>query len=227
MKISQKIHLKFLNGSAIVKLVAVNTVYKKKEVVFLRKKSHILLARYLADQMTATESLQSHRKAFCLGNILPDIRPSFLTTRHEFFGTFEEVREKIEDLVEHGPGISNERVFWRRLGEVMHYIADYFTFPHNRTYTGTLIEHGQYEKELKKDLKACIKSGKAAMYPIREIRFCSLKELINYVKQCHEQYLAKKRNVSDDIYYILTVCSQVVRGMVQLSMDAAMQLSVA
>ncbi|MFR8313965.1 MAG: hypothetical protein ACLVBP_17345 [Ruminococcus sp.] len=28
----------------------------------MRKKSHILVARYLADQMPATKSLQSHRK---------------------------------------------------------------------------------------------------------------------------------------------------------------------
>ena len=49
----------------------------------MRKKSHILLAKYLADQMEVSESLQSHRKAFCLGSILPDIRPSFLTKKHE------------------------------------------------------------------------------------------------------------------------------------------------
>lgn len=48
----------------------------KERSVYFEKKSHILLARYLADQMPANESLQSHRKAFCLGNILPDIQPS-------------------------------------------------------------------------------------------------------------------------------------------------------
>ena len=41
-----------------------------------------------------------------------------------------------------------ERVFWRRLGEIFHYIADYFTFPHNKTFTGSLVEHNSYEKEL-------------------------------------------------------------------------------
>ena len=49
------------------------------------KNSHILLGRYLADQMSEVYSLQQHRKAFCLGNIMPDLKPSFLTTRHEFF----------------------------------------------------------------------------------------------------------------------------------------------
>ncbi|WP_308784326.1 zinc dependent phospholipase C family protein, partial [uncultured Blautia sp.] len=107
----------------------------------MRKKSHILLARYLADQMKASESLQSHRKAFCLGSILPDIRPSFVTKRHEFFGTFDEVQEKLEALVEYGTEQYKERVFWRRLGEIFHYIADYFTFPHNKTFTGSLVQH--------------------------------------------------------------------------------------
>ncbi len=45
------------------------------------------------------KDLQSHRKAFCLGSILPDIRPSFVTKRHEFFGTFGEIQEKIGELV--------------------------------------------------------------------------------------------------------------------------------
>ena len=62
----------------------------------MRKKSHILLARYLADQMQTTASLQSHRKAFCLGSILPDIKPSFITRRHEFYGTFEDVKKPDE-----------------------------------------------------------------------------------------------------------------------------------
>ena len=61
----------------------------------MRKKSHILLARYLADQMQTTASLQSHRKAFCLGSILPDIKPSFITRRHEFYGTFEDVKNRM------------------------------------------------------------------------------------------------------------------------------------
>ena len=118
-------------------MVTVNCFLLEKEVFIVRKKSHILLARYLADQMPANESLQSHRKAFCLGNILPDIQPSFVTKRHEYFGTFDEVQGKIRRLVQSGAGY-NDRVFWRRSGEVMHYIADYFTFPHNKTFDGTL-----------------------------------------------------------------------------------------
>lgn len=196
----------------------------------MRKKSHILLAGYLADQMLDSDSLQLHRKAFCLGNILPDCKPSFLTTRHEFFGTFGSVQERIQFLVMNGTEVFNERVFWRKIGEVMHYIADYFTFPHNRTFTGGLRDHNQYEKELKKQLKQYIKSGDAYHNAAAEpmIRFKNLTALIEYVKARHERYLRKERTISDDIRYILSVCLQVVHGMIQLCMEySAMKLAVA
>lgn len=186
----------------------------------MRKKSHILLAGYLADQMKAADSLQSHRKAFCLGSILPDCKPSFLTTRHEYFGTFASIQERIRFLVENGPDVCNERVFWRRFGEVIHYIADYFTFPHNHTFTGTFMEHNQYEKELKDGLKRYIENGEASklLKDEKMIHFESLQELIAYVEDRHESYLQKARTIAEDIRYILSVCLQVVRGMFELCM---------
>lgn len=60
----------------------------------MRKKSHVLLAQYLANNNTAM-NLQAHRKAFCLGSILPDMKPSFLTTKHEFQGTFLTIQENL------------------------------------------------------------------------------------------------------------------------------------
>ena len=182
----------------------------------MRKKSHILLARYLADQLTVDESLQSHRKAFCLGSILPDIRPSFVVKKHEYFSTFGEIQEKMLQLVEHGPLEGKERVYWRNFGEVLHYVADYFTFPHNRTYTGSLYEHSQYEKILKKRLKICIKSGAAGAYVFRDVYFKNLEELTEFIQVSHTSYLRKKRNITEDIQYILMVCYQVIQGIVQL-----------
>ena len=182
----------------------------------MRKKSHILLARYLADQLIVDESLQSHRKAFCLGSILPDIRPSFVVKKHEYFSTFGEIQEKMLQLVEHGPLEGKERVYWRNFGEVLHYVADYFTFPHNRTYTGSLYEHSQYEKILKRRLKTCIKSGAAGAYVFRDVYFKNLEELTEFVQVSHTSYLRKKRNITEDIQYILMVCYQVIQGIVQL-----------
>ena len=182
----------------------------------MRKKSHILLGRYLADQMSEVYSLQQHRKAFCLGNIMPDLRPSFLTTRHEFFGTFSQLQEKMRELIERNPEEDNARVYWRRFGEVMHYMADYFTFPHNRTFDGTLRQHNSYEKNLKNELKAFVKSGKADVYAEKKLKFENLGELDDFIKDHHREYLGRKRNIDEDIHYILSVCYQVFQGLVQL-----------
>lgn len=165
--------------------------------------------------MPSNVSLQSHRKAFCFGNILPDIQPSFVTKRHEYFGTFDEVQGKIRRLVQAGAGY-NDRVFWRRAGEVMHYIADYFTFPHNRTFDGTLRQHNTYEKHLKNELKAFVLEGKADVYTENEIHFETLNQLLQYIKEHHRRYLNCKRNIDDDIHYILSVCYQVFQGIFQL-----------
>ena len=60
----------------------------------MRKKSHISLAKYIVQDMQIPEMVE-HRKAFYLGSILPDCVPSFLTTRHEFDGTFDQLKERI------------------------------------------------------------------------------------------------------------------------------------
>ena len=102
-------------------------------------------------------------------------------------------------------------------------MADYFTFPHNKTYTGTLIEHGQYEKALKNDLKSCIKSGEAERHVKEAISFGCLSELFTYISESHEQYLRKTRNVAEDIEFILNVCFQVIQGIFVLCTGAAYQ----
>lgn len=182
----------------------------------LRKKSHILLGRYLAAQMSEVYSLQQHRKAFCLGNIMPDLKPSFLTTRHEFFGTFDHLQNKMRALVEKNPEEENARVYWRRFGEVMHYMADYFTFPHNKTYKGNLAAHNSYEAELKNRLRECILSGAADSQLEEAKQFESFEELVEYIRERHAYYLESPRCIADDIRFILRVCYQVVQGIFQL-----------
>lgn len=183
----------------------------------MRKKSHILLARYIADQMEHASELQDHRKAFCLGSILPDIKPSFLTVKHEFGETFYDVEREISRLAEDCLFCHrNKRVYWRRLGEVIHYVADYFTFPHNTTFSGTLMEHGKYEKELKHKLKKCILNGHASVHLQEKIEFENAEDLAGFIEANHRVYLSKKRNVKEDIEFIINICYQVAQGIFNL-----------
>ena len=63
----------------------------------MRKKSHVSLSRYLLDHIDS-ELLENHRKAFIVGSVLPDCKPSFVTTKHNMEETFDMVCEFIRKL---------------------------------------------------------------------------------------------------------------------------------
>ena len=122
----------------------------------------------------------------------------------------------MKELADIRPDESNQRVYWRRFGEVIHYMADYFTFPHNKTYTGSFSQHNHYEKVLKNRLKECIQQGEAYAYLEPAIRFADFSTLIDYIEATHEKYLNKLRSVEEDIRFILNMCFQVVQGLIQI-----------
>lgn len=180
----------------------------------MRKKSHISLARYIVKEMEV-EELMKHRKAFCLGSILPDCKPSFFTIKHEFNGTFDKMQSEIARLTA-GNIQNNMRVYCRDLGQVIHFIADYFTFPHNQIFPGTLKDHCIYEKELKYSLRSYIKSGEAqSNHQIIRV-FKSAEEICEFIEKSHEEYLKMKKTVKEDCKYIVSICHQVVIGILSL-----------
>lgn len=188
----------------------------------MRKKSHILVARYLANH-THRFSLQEHRKALCLGSILPDLRPSFLTKKHSYDGTYQEIKEKIRSIVGWCDCPMSDRVYYRRLGEVLHYIADYFTYPHNTVFEGNLKDHCSYEEDLKNSLKSYIFSDKSACHARRKIKFDGIEEIFAYIEEEHRAYCLKAGDVATDIHYVLNVSVQVFWGITDLFQENLLQ----
>ena len=186
----------------------------------MRKKSHISLAKYIVDSLGEQE-LQKHKKAFYLGSILPDCKPSFIRVKHEMEGTFPKVQHELEELVERQKNAQiNMRVFYRNLGEVIHYIADYFTFPHNPHYPGNLKDHCIYEEHLKRGLKEYIASGEAEKNSewvrLSVVNLNSTADICNFIRKAHETYVKLKNSVEDDCRHIVTLCHQVVVAVIRL-----------
>lgn len=183
----------------------------------MRKKSHVSLGRYLAYDMDCAE-LFRHRKAFILGNALPDCKPSFVTTKHEFEETAAAVFGAIERLVLLDEKYEeNDRAFCRDLGQVIHYLADYFTYPHNAHFKGNLKDHCMYEKQLKNQLGAYIRGGyQAEAFPqLAEVHTPG--SLCQYIRKMHEEYCRLPASVELDCQYIITVCYQVAAMVMELS----------
>lgn len=182
----------------------------------MRKKSHISLARYIVDSLE-DEELRKHKFAFYLGSILPDIKPSFVYRRHEINGTFPDLRRHIARLSEGAKATEKTgRKYYVDLGQISHYLADYFTFPHNRNYPGTLKEHCSYEEKLKKDLRRYLNSGRVKQQEERTEQFLSADALCNFIQKAHDDYIDSKHGVEDDICHIVDVNRKALLGMREL-----------
>ena len=196
----------------------------------MRKKSHISLARYIVENL-GDEKLKKHKFSFYLGSVLPDIKPSFVYKRHELDGTFSSVSRHIKRLSEGQKTIEKPgRKYYMDLGQISHYLADYFTFPHNAIYPGSLKEHCSYEEKLKKGLRAYLKSGEAARNHGRKLAgewtppedgakradFGDADAICSYIKAAHEEYLERKHNVKDDIEHIVEINHRALGAMIDL-----------
>ena len=186
----------------------------------MRKKSHISLARFLVQGLD-NEVLLHRKKAFYVGSLLPDCKPSFLTVRHEYDETIEMVERRIRRLIENPRGRSADSMrYMIELGQIIHYLADYFTFPHNRHYPGSLKEHCLYEKYLKYGLRSYIRRGDAVFYD--DCRgMDSVDDVLDYIRGCHQEYMECARCVEEDCEYITRVCSQVLACMECLARQSA------
>ncbi|MFV0464669.1 MAG: zinc dependent phospholipase C family protein [Lachnospiraceae bacterium] len=177
----------------------------------MRKKSHISLACYIVSNTDNIE-LKKHRFAFIFGSVLPDVKPSFLYRRHEINGTFHDVKNAIVSLSDEKHSKQSSFRFFRDLGQVTHYLADYFTFPHNECYTGSLKDHCDYEEHLKKDLKKYLKEGLADFHCANLLDLTSPEDIEAFILRKHEEYLEWADDVKTDIYNIVSVNLQTVKS---------------
>lgn len=182
----------------------------------MRKKSHISVARYLVNS-NGMEYLQGHKKSFYFGSILPDCVPSFITRRHCIEDTIEILQKEIDKVTKNydaSKGLST--YFCRHLGVITHYVADYFTFPHNSIYPGNMKDHCVYEKELKHAMRAYVKIDEAKKIREKTGLFKNSDEIIAFIQKTHEEYLHLILQVKVDCMYIVELCHKVVDAILQL-----------
>lgn len=182
----------------------------------MRKKSHISLAHYLMNS-AGMEDLIEHKKSFYIGSIMPDCTPSFITRRHSIDETFDVLRKEMQKITENYD--ANEGItgyYCRHLGVVTHYIADYFTFPHNSIFTGSIKEHCTYENELKKSFRTYLKSADAKRVREKNGTFHTVDDICKFIITMHDKYLTAIKEVKQDCLYIVELCHRVVDAILQI-----------
>ncbi len=188
----------------------------------MRKKSHIGLAVFL-NAATQLEEMDRYRKDFYFGSIQPDLNPRMFSEPHEFEESWARVKKLVLQIVS---GVNEKDVsrhaVWTQTGIVIHYLADYFTFPHNACYEGSLKGHCQHENELKYLMRAYLYTAEAReVFETQRLharRLHTPEQLFSYVERMHQTYMRQEdHSALNDCRWITEVCSfglQALAGMI-------------
>lgn len=169
----------------------------------MQKRSHLHLAAAL---LRCSHSFGPRRfeLAFLLGSVQPDCNPlSYLK------GSFSARVFQGHCYSNSAPYIAArmDRLRRRRrwslwqyytLGKLTHYLADAFTSPHNRDFSGGLMAHRRYEAELRRRLSCLLSVSQRLASPTRH---CPAPHAA--IEALHKQYMANAVGFSRDLTYIL------------------------
>ncbi len=148
-------------------------------------KSHLMLSAFLMNLVPVRKA------AFLYGSVEPDIiLVSYLSGSmhgksfhgHDYINMSKRIQSVLARMQE---GKGHGLVHSYRLGKLIHYIADSFTFPHNEMFHGSLRSHMLYEDKLEKGLQRRLKdmqAGGCTMPPAF---------LLSHVFSCHAEYVRK------------------------------------
>ena len=170
----------------------------------MRTIDHLLLGQYLLERYGAPQ-LRRHRRAFLLGCVEPDYNVFSYLRGMRYYGKFrghnaENSSAFLSRCFEDFGGKALRSAWdYFRLGAMLHYAADAFTAPHNRFWTGGLLEHRDYEAALHRKFGALL----AAAHP-EQIPYCDYALL-------HKSYCREAHGMETDFRYILTACLSLLK----------------
>lgn len=167
----------------------------------MQKRSHKLLAHTLMDSCNGFDK-KRFEMAFVFGSFQPDCNPlSYLKgfargkkfMGHNFSNSQLYIHAQIRRL--------QRRERWSvwqyyTLGKLTHYLADAFTFPHNDSYTDSLIAHRQYEDALREQFAQYMEEYTQRAAKARQ-------DLNEALDRLHCQYEDTVSDWQRDIRYIL------------------------
>lgn len=190
----------------------------------MRKKAHVYLARYLMDQLD-WEEFEQYKKAFYIGSVLPDVKPTFLYRRHEFEGCFDHMLRMMDKLAKkHTSEKVKMNSYCMLMGEISHYLADFFTYPHNKEFRDGFAAHCHYEKFLTQRLKEYVKSDEAIDVKNHVLALGTREEIEAYVKKEHRAYRREGMGLQNDVTYIVKVSYLVIEALIHMFTKTRMQM---
>lgn len=182
----------------------------------MKSNSHRTLGLYLIEQYL-TEYPERYRTAFSFGCIQPDKNPvTYLkgSFRSQWLRghNWENAKQYIQKVGDRLQACKRLRLLdFYRLGKLIHYTADAFTYAHNMHYTETLSAHRCYEKDLHEKLKNHLSLLKSDL----GIFFDPTGSVSGFISKNHSRYMCHQPCMEIDTEYCVRICAQVLQLLLQ------------
>nr|WP_297275296.1 zinc dependent phospholipase C family protein [uncultured Agathobaculum sp.] len=182
--------------------------------------SHIRVAHLLMDYVEQTCGVTFDASGFVYGNLKPDLTGTYLTKRHNPSIMMDEVMDKIRAFTEkYTIGPVNGRELSVDLGEICHYMTDFFTYPHNDDiYERNLLAHYLYEKRVALVIRRRMTEDKFEQWASPIIPPATVDALIARIGSMHDAYRAADRHhgINDDLVHICRATAMVVLSIISI-----------
>lgn len=163
----------------------------------MNKKCHWSLASYLMGD----GSWRLRGLALKLGSIMPDVLVYTYWTGHKYDATAQTVAENLAELKENGTWTLADCF---RLGYNLHFLEDYFTYPHNAHFEGGFIAHCWYEHRLSKAMGAYLRQARSTETVRRPGSAVSA-----VLNEQHRAYMNARPSPETDVAYIVSAAEAV------------------
>ena len=187
--------------------------------------SHTCVARLLMNYVHETCGVTFDEPAFFYGNLKPDLKGTYLTKRHYPSLMYDEVMEKLRVFVEtYRMGPKNGRELSVDLGEICHYMTDFFCYPHNDDiYDHNLFAHYLYEKRIALCIKRKLTEETFESWTEHIIPPFSYEALVNRLADLHDRYKnhTPRHCIDNDLKYICQVVTTLVLSVINITYEEA------
>lgn len=165
----------------------------------METKDHLYLAKLITGAANFGGKLK--KSAFEYGCISPDVNPLTYVKGHTYASTASYVRNTLNRL----HGRLKSPVDYFDLGRAVHFIGDYFTFPHTPRFQGSLSEHISYENCLHRH----IITDSNEITTESRLDLSNAKKCIELLESVHEKYSKTRSSIANDWNYIRFMCSSI------------------
>ncbi len=165
----------------------------------MQTKDHLALGRRISQKLRLQGICKT---AFILGNIAPDINLfSYLIGFKSFVPAGHHCKfalAKCEKLICRIENICNKQLHYYKLGVLMHYSADAFTYSHSDNYPCKYSPHAAYEKKLHTEFKTRVAESSGNPLEI-------VSNACEFICNMQKNYTAERHCTETDCEYILNV----------------------